>query len=741
MIEDWGAKHTRDLAQETSHHNLRKLSQGECKKLFFDCIRAKNLDAVTNMLAHLSHLAITIMYGYEGTDIHNEIEGGEGRCLHYTDLEKDGFFYPVHVAAECGSKEILLLLAREPYHADLEVLDYRNCTAESKCGKLESRHAFFELRGIFFASKERYQGNSNKITGMRHGAGALYFKPEGFDAQEKLLYRGTFKDNVFHGQGALYWPGSDILHYKGRMKEGMKHGRGVLFDENGNKVYQGTFRNDKKDGRGEMFEATEGLQNRFSRTYQGDFENDMMHGFGVGYYGDAGTFVGRFENGMKAGVGVYAYPNGDRFEGMFFGDKPDGKGSYYTAPADGKGPEVGSHFIWQNGRKSSQVETPFVPDKLDMPDPDEEDGNKAVMAALATQSDDASLSSVDTDKMRSSKRNAGNGADSSKSSAKSKDNGGKDVKEPPHIGVDASGTDWKLQLGRAVRISGKTAKTLGMEDPIVIGKPKTNKSGEDRSLLPDKEDEEAAEESSDEESPDMDDVIGTHFLKFPPVFTCYAYVCSASKVFEERDAAETDVAASLQANTPMMVPEFDSVYYLVMDAVEDYNERWEKAFTEQKSIEDVEAQLKKDEDDLDITPEQSVTGNGRKGSTGLDALHQQGVVSKMKSSNIFMTDAEKRKELKRKQRIELAAKRGGDHLDKETEHLIGFTVYENLEKELQELTSDEMQGEDMHGPTRARPKYMQSAGEMDEFAVCELSPSNEFATELLYLLRIARATM
>ena len=45
----------------------------------------------------------------------------------------------------------------------------------------------------------------------------------------------------------------------------------------------------------------------------------------------------------------------------------------------------------------------------------------------------------------------------------------------------------------------------------------------------------------------------------------YAYVCSAAKVFEKRECTR-----ELQK-----LPDFEQVYHLVVDAVDQYNEMWE----------------------------------------------------------------------------------------------------------------------------------------------------------------------
>ena len=45
------------------------------------------------------------------------------RCYTYTGLEKDGFFYPLHVASESANKLLVLMLAKAG--ADSSNTDYR----------------------------------------------------------------------------------------------------------------------------------------------------------------------------------------------------------------------------------------------------------------------------------------------------------------------------------------------------------------------------------------------------------------------------------------------------------------------------------------------------------------------------------------------------------------------------------------------------------------------------------------
>eukprot|EP01038_Epipyxis_sp_PR26KG_P015838 gene15838-21459_t len=357
MANSWGpAYEGRDLEAETTPSNLRLMDTRAQKELFFGALRAGDLKAIRNILQVDRSLLTDKMMGYECADVHEVIKNSKNkRCYAYTGLERDGFFYPLHVAAEAGHKLLVILLVKAG--ADVNAVDSRNNTAEDKCNG-QALHGFYELKGYKFESSERYQGRIDRL-GSRVGQGVIFFKPEGYLQVERQLFRGSFKNNAYHGHGTLYWPGTDVIRYTGRFKTGMRHGRGIEFDNNGAKVYQGTFRDDRREGRGEEF-----LDN--IRNYKGEFSENAKHGFGVAYFDNNSKYIGRFENNTMSGVGIFCHPDGNRFEGMFFNNKPDGPGSFYE-----RDPQTGhwtaNHGIWQ-GRKIKDTTTPFIPTMADLPD-------------------------------------------------------------------------------------------------------------------------------------------------------------------------------------------------------------------------------------------------------------------------------------------------------------------------------------------------------------------------------------
>lgn len=201
----------------------------------------------------------------------------------------------------------------------------------------------------------------------------VWFKPEGYEAVEQQLFRGAFKNGLFHGPGQLFHPGTQQLAYLGRFKAGKKHGRGIEFDEHEVKVYQGTFREGVREGRGELFENK-------VRVYRGEFAGGLKHGFGVGWPGDNARYFGRYDRDAMNGVGVYCHPTGSRVEGMFIGNRLDGPGSFYEVErtADGAETWTATHHVYQVGRKSQEMHVPFTPTAADLPD----DSNQVRLSSI-----------------------------------------------------------------------------------------------------------------------------------------------------------------------------------------------------------------------------------------------------------------------------------------------------------------------------------------------------------------------
>lgn len=488
------------------------------------------------------------LYGFEGADTKGVINAPSNRVYTFTGQKRDGFFTPLHVAAEAGNKLLTMLLLQAG--ADKDAVDYRGHTSLD-VATAKAVHAFYEMDGLKFESQERYEGAKDK-TGRRTRQGTLYFKSEGYHEQEHILYAGSWKEDKYDGNGTLYFPGTETVCYVGRFKGGRRHGRGVEMDRQGRKVYSGGFRDDQREGRGEEFDPEFGSEDSAvsatttdaitltrlnsiaelsepTLVYKGEFWRGEKHGFGVRYLPGGHKYIGRFDHDTMCGIGVYMHANGDRFEGMFVGNKLDGPGSMYTYdPTTGQ--EEAKHAMFTAGLRQKELSTPFVPKVIDLP----VDHLADKLAGMGLTADE----------------------DSTKSSKRSK------IDEMFHS--KSSAHDWKKRLGKYLRLKAAEAREFKL-----ITKAEKIGDGDSSASEESESDDEGEEETewADEQNA-MDDITGYHFVDIPGLFVAYAYVCAAAKVLESKE-----VTRQLHK-----IPDFEEVYHLVIDAVETYNEAWENEY-------------------------------------------------------------------------------------------------------------------------------------------------------------------
>jgi len=582
----------------------------------------------------------------------------------FTGNNKDGYFYPLHLAAEQGNKAIVKILLNNS--VDTQILDYKGESAESKCN-LDSINAFYEHEGLVYEEKERYEGKYN-LQGLRTGQGLLYYKPVGFKSEERLLYSGSFREGMFDGYGTLYWPGKDKYRYAGRFKNGQMHGSGVEFCKNGERLYQGTFRLDKREGRGE--EYTEGI-----KVYKGEFSNNLRHGFGIAYFGDHHEYIGRFVEGSMDGLGIYKHPDGDRYEGLFYNNKPEGTGSFYKINIHNNLVASSTHGLWQAGRCVKELTTPFIPSAADLPDIRKL--NNVIASIISNASDN--------------------------SDENSNPQGVSDINflSPEEEILRRRSTyedigQWKQLLADYVKISAKEAKSLGIK--LVSSNPSVRRY----SVSSDGE-----EEYEDNSNNDVDDeVLDYHFLNCTQLFVSYVYVSSAAKIFEGRLAT---------SDMNKIAPDFEGVYYLVLDMIDKYNELWQNESNKSKgldgNVDGASNSLNKVENhSLTHLLTHSLTHSLNKVETDVDIKRK-----------LFMTEKEKKDEEIQKQRNLLASSEIS--LEPEVEYKIGSEVVANLEAELIKLLSEEETA---------------SIEESDEVVVVA---GNEFAAELLFIIRTANEWM
>ena len=104
LVSNWFDKGTSvhdDLLAETSTNNLETLDEEKIKKLLFQSIRAGEVHAIKNILKFNQLLLNEKLFGFEGADVYGiNPTSKTRRCYTYTGIEKDGYFYPLHIAAE-----------------------------------------------------------------------------------------------------------------------------------------------------------------------------------------------------------------------------------------------------------------------------------------------------------------------------------------------------------------------------------------------------------------------------------------------------------------------------------------------------------------------------------------------------------------------------------------------------------------------------------------------------------------
>jgi hypothetical protein len=94
------------------------------KKLLFLSVKAGEILAIKNILNFNRALLNEQIFGFEGADVYGSIPDSKSkRCYSYTGIKRDGYFYPLHVAAEYGNKMLVLMLAKAG--ADVDATDYR----------------------------------------------------------------------------------------------------------------------------------------------------------------------------------------------------------------------------------------------------------------------------------------------------------------------------------------------------------------------------------------------------------------------------------------------------------------------------------------------------------------------------------------------------------------------------------------------------------------------------------------
>ena len=88
-------------------------------------------------------------------------------------------------------------------------------------------------------------------------------------------------------------------------------------------VYEGTFLNGVRDGKGTMTYAEQGTK------YEGEWKNNLKEGIGKMTFGTEGEYTGHFVAGQRSGEGVYKYlKTKDLYSGSWKNGLKHGKGTF-----------------------------------------------------------------------------------------------------------------------------------------------------------------------------------------------------------------------------------------------------------------------------------------------------------------------------------------------------------------------------------------------------------------------------
>lgn len=137
---------------------------------------------------------------------------------------------------------------------------------------------------------------------------------------EDGYYIGETKDGLMHGHGTRYWDENDkkwtgewadgkacghvvvsfgdFVAYDGQMENGLPNGLGVYTDINSGQRYEGNFVDFKREGEGTLY-TEDG-----NKIYEGEWKNNKYHGYGMYFLRGQCRYDGLWENGKRNGDGI-----------------------------------------------------------------------------------------------------------------------------------------------------------------------------------------------------------------------------------------------------------------------------------------------------------------------------------------------------------------------------------------------------------------------------------------------------
>lgn len=134
------------------------------------------------------------------------------------------------------------------------------------------------------------------------------------------IYEGFFKDNKKDGLGRQCGSKGDI--YDGYWRNDKKCGFGVMEIVDKKYKYVGDWKNDQFDGIGNLITD--------DAVYEGEWKENKQHGKGNLVYADGRVYTGAFRKGVIQGYGTLIWPNGHGYAGQWEAGEMVGVGTKIT---------------------------------------------------------------------------------------------------------------------------------------------------------------------------------------------------------------------------------------------------------------------------------------------------------------------------------------------------------------------------------------------------------------------------
>ena len=177
----------------------------------------------------------------------------------------------------------------------------------------------YQLSEIYLSdNKTKYIGQILNGTNIIEGKGISFYK------NGNKRYEGNWKEGKAHGKGIRYYENGK-KYYEGDFKNGEANGKGIKFNEIGNKIYDGDWKEGVEEGEGKSY-----FENGIL-WYEGEWKKGIPDGKGKSYFINGKIFyIGEWKKGKEDGKGIiYEEFGNKRYEGDLKNGKEDGKGIGY----------------------------------------------------------------------------------------------------------------------------------------------------------------------------------------------------------------------------------------------------------------------------------------------------------------------------------------------------------------------------------------------------------------------------